>query len=81
MIVEVLLPSGYYTLNYSSISCSRTGKRTLNLLAGYPVEVSPLCPSEMSNSICNGGLYVYYLEGNCPASGKFFKSGNVTIVK
>jgi gliding motility-associated-like protein len=30
---------------------------------------------------CIPGVYVYYLEGNCPASGKFFKSGNVTIVK
>ena len=66
-----ITPSGSYTLNYSSASCSRTGTISLTLLAGYPVEVSPLCQSQIINSTCNGGTQ--------PGIQQWIYSGVVTL--
>ena len=48
-------PGGTQTLNYRSTTCGQNSNVTLNLLSGYPIEVSPLCPSQRANSRCNGG--------------------------
>ena len=68
-------PSSSFSMNYSSVSCSQNLTATLNLLTGYPIEVSPLCASQIINSRCNGGTlpgvqqYVYEgiitLPANC----------------
>ena len=48
-------PGTTQTLNYQSANCAQNFNITLNLLPGYPVEVSPLCPAQLANSRCNGG--------------------------
>ncbi len=61
-------------LNYSSITCGLSGSFTVNLVSG-PIQVSPICPSSLANSTCNGGTLfgveqnnyegVITLPGNC----------------
>jgi hypothetical protein len=62
-----ILPSSTFSLNYSSASCAQNLTATLNLLPGYPVEVSPLCVTQIVNSRCNGGtlpgVQQYIYEG------------------
>lgn len=42
------------TLNYNSAICNQSGNIPLTLVSG-PIEVSPLCPTQIGNSSCNGG--------------------------
>jgi len=68
-----ITPSFSYTINANS-SCGSTST-TVNQVAGYPVEVSPLCAAQLPQSTCNGGTlpgvtqYVYEgiltLPANC----------------
>ena len=55
------------TLNISSVDCGITFNTVLNLLPGYPIEVSPLCPSSLASSTCRGGalpgIQQYIYEG------------------
>ena len=57
--------TNFATVIANSASCGQNLTFNLNLLAGYPVEVSPLCPAELINSRCNNGTlpgveeYVY----------------------
>lgn len=50
-----ITPLNSYTININSASCGQTTSLTVNLLTGYPIEVSPLCPTQIGNSTCNNG--------------------------
>jgi len=58
-------------LNISSATCGITFSTTLTLLPGYPVEVSPLCPSSLSLSTCRGG--------SLPGIEQYIYEGTVTM--
>ena len=45
---------GSATLNYNSNNCNLSGNIPLTLVSG-PIEVSPLCPTQIGSSTCNGG--------------------------
>lgn len=45
---------GSATLNFNSVLCNQSGNIPLTLVSG-PIEVSPLCPTQIGNSSCNGG--------------------------
>ena len=60
------------TVSFSSASCSNNFNATLSLTTGFPVEITPLCPT--ASSFCNGGSvlgvkkYVYSSIVTIPAS-------------
>ena len=56
-------------ISVSSASCSNNFNTTLNLDAGYPVEITALCPT--GNSVCNGG--------SAPGINQYIYSSVVTI--
>lgn len=43
------------TVRVASASCGRNFNITVTRLAGWPIEVSPICPSRISSSTCRGG--------------------------
>jgi hypothetical protein len=55
------------TVRYSSITCGINLNLTVNLVPGSATEVSPLCPSYIGLSRCNGGtlpgVQAYIYEG------------------
>ena len=59
------------TLNISSAACGISFTTVLNLLPGYPIEVSPLCPSSLASSTCRGGAL--------PGIEQYIYEGTVTM--
>lgn len=50
-----ITPSTSVFIPVTSTSCGQNLNVTLNLLSGYPIEVSPLCAAQLPNSTCSGG--------------------------
>lgn len=48
-------PSNTYNLSIYSNSCNYTSSLIVTKQAGYPIDVSPLCPAQLPLSACNGG--------------------------
>lgn len=81
-----ITPSSSYFISVTSATCSQSLGVTLNLLPGFPVEVSPLCAAQLPNSTCNGGSlpgveqYVYEgiitLPMNCTDWVFSYREGN-----
>lgn len=66
-----ITPSSSYFVSVGSNSCGQSLSVTLNQLAGYPIEVSPLCPAQLPNSTCNGG--------NLPGVEQYIYEGIITL--
>lgn len=67
-----ITPSTNVNLILSSASCGQSISVSANLEAGYPVEVSAICPAQLPNTTCNGGAlqgvqeYVYSVITTLP---------------
>jgi Secretion system C-terminal sorting domain len=66
-----ITPSATFTCTIGSVTCAQNLSLTLNLLAGWPIEVSPLCPAQMANSTCNGGAL--------PGVTQYIYEGTITL--
>lgn len=64
-------PQNSYTLTLYSNSCSYTSTLIVSKEAGFPIDVSPLCPAQLPFSECNGG--------NLPGVEKWQYSGRLTL--
>ena len=42
---------------------------------------NPMWDASFKGQYCMPGVYVYYIEGNCPSGGNFMRMGNVTIIR
>ncbi|MGK0387982.1 MAG: hypothetical protein ACI94Y_000710, partial [Maribacter sp.] len=58
-------PSNSYPVSISSASCGVSTSVTVTLDGGYPIDITPLCPSEQSNCSGNGtyGVEQYNYTG------------------
>ncbi|MEL6632565.1 MAG: hypothetical protein AAFQ83_13885 [Bacteroidota bacterium] len=63
-----ILPVNPQTLDYSSASCGTTGSISMTQASGSPIDVTPLCPSEVSacgsGSTSSFGIEQYVYNGN-----------------
>ncbi len=66
-----VLPLTSYSLSVYSSSCSYTSNLVVTLQSGYPIDVSPLCPSQLPFSECNGG--------NLPGVQQYVYKGTLTL--
>lgn len=66
-----VLPPSAYTISVYSSLCSYSTSMIVTLQAGFPIDVSPLCPAQLPFSECNGG--------NLPGVQKYEYKGNLTL--
>ena len=66
-----VLPLTAYPLSVYSNSCGYSTNMTVTLQSGYPIDVSPLCPSQLPFSECN--------NGNLPGVEQWVYKGNLTL--
>ncbi|MEM6261646.1 MAG: hypothetical protein AAGI38_03990 [Bacteroidota bacterium] len=67
-----IAPSTTVNVQLNSASCSQSISVSLPLLAGFPVEVSPICPSQIGRSSCN-------FAGTLPGVEEYVYEGTVTL--
>jgi gliding motility-associated-like protein len=69
------------TINLSSPTCGNQNI-TLNLLAGYPIVITPLCPNEPDvciNGFGTYGVHEYVYKGPVTLSGCWANASDITI--
>ncbi|MEZ4684968.1 MAG: hypothetical protein R3B47_02550 [Bacteroidia bacterium] len=79
---EGITPLTSVPLTFSSASCNQNFTRNAILQAGYPIEVSPLCPAQLPNSECKPGgtlpgveEYIYKVTVTLPVACRDWKIG------
>jgi hypothetical protein len=68
---EGIVPNNSKVLTVYSPSCNFSTSLVVNKLANYPIDVSPLCPAQKSNSECQ--------NGTLPGVEQFLYQGTISL--